>query len=255
MIEEETILDLFVKGSNNLTTTDSQDISKPFVVRGVIKKDHISRCVEQNRNYYYVDTGYFGNFKSPGNPSGKKLFTRIVKNDLQKCFLETFPDDRWTKLEKIDPRLKWKGWKKTGSKVLVILPNPKACRFYNFEFDSWYNNTITTIKNNTDREIIIREKGTRSERHINSIYHALDQDIFVTVAFNSIAAMESVAYGIPAFTTVNCAATPLVEKDLSKIENPYYPDPDVIRQQCCNLAYGQFTNEEIENGYAWNIVK
>jgi hypothetical protein len=255
MMEEEKITDLFVKGSKGLTTGDPDNKLKPYVVRGVIKKDHILSCVESKRDFYYVDTGYFGNFKSQGNPSGKKLFTRVVKNDLQKCFLEEFPDDRWSRLIKIDPRLKWTEWKRTGSKILLILPNPKACKFYNYDFDTWLNDTMTTLKNNTDREIVIREKGSRSERHVNSIYHALDQDIFATVVFNSIAAIESIAYGVPAFATVNCAATPLAEKDLKKIETPFFPDSDLIRRHCCNLAYGQFTNEEIENGYAWSIVK
>jgi len=103
--------------------------------------------------------------------------------------------------------------------------------------------------------IIIRDKASRSERHANSIYEALDQGIFATVTFNSIAAIESIAYGIPAFVAVPCAASPLALTDLSKIATPYYPDESLVKKQCSNLAYGQFRGEEIENGTAWKILQ
>ena len=208
-----------------------------------------------------MDTGYFGNFVSPGNPSGKKKFTRIVKNDLQKHWLEQVPSDRWDKLVKWDPRLKWSGWKKHGKKILVIVPNRKSCVFYGYDVDPyvdgqrpWLESTIEIIKKNTDMEIIVREKGSRSQRQHHSIYDALDQEVFATVAFNSIAALESIVYGVPAFVTVPCAASPLALTDLSKIATPWYPDPALVAQHCHSLAYGQFTHEEIANGTAWKLL-
>ena len=66
--------------------------------------------------------------------------------------------------------------------------------------------------------------------------------------------MESIAYGVPAFVSVPCAASPLALTDLTKIETPYYPDEMLVKRQCCSLAYGQFTYEEIINGTAWEIL-
>ena len=103
-------------------------------------------------------------------------------------------------------------------------------------------------------QIVIRHKGSRSNRNCNSIYDALDQKIFATVAFNSIAAMESIAYGVPAFVTVPCAASPLALTDFTKIATPWYPDSSLVAQHCHSLAYGQFTHEEIANGTAWKIL-
>jgi hypothetical protein len=60
----------------------------PPIFRGVVKRKHIHQHLRDKKDFYYMDTGYFGNFTSPGNPSGKKLFHRIVKNDLQKHWLE-----------------------------------------------------------------------------------------------------------------------------------------------------------------------
>jgi hypothetical protein len=231
------------------------------VYQGIVKRKHIHRCQKANQNFFYMDSGYFGNFISPGNPSGKKKFTRIVKNDVQKHWLEQFPSDRWNELVKSDPRLKWSGWKKNGKKILVIVPNRKSCIFYGYDTDPyvdgrrpWLESTIQTIKNHTDMEIVVREKGSRSQRHHSSIYDELDTGIFATVAFNSIAAMESIAYGVPAFVAVPCAASPLALTDFSKIATPWYPDPELVAQHCYSLAYGQFTHEEMADGTAWNIL-
>jgi hypothetical protein len=191
---------------------------------------------------------------SAGNPSGKKKYYRIVKNELQKSVIENKPADRWNELVKSDRRLQWPGWKKNGNKILLIVSNPKSCHYFGYDMPQWLETTIATIKKHTDMQIIIRYKGSRSARNNDSIYDALDQEIFATVVFNSIAAIESIAYGIPAFVTVPCAASPLASTDLTKITTPYYPQEDLISKHCRSLAYGQFTTEEIANGTAWKLL-
>lgn len=247
---------IFVNGTNGEVTLNYDEVTKPTVFRGVVKRKYIQRAWQENRNFFYMDTGYFGNFQSHANPSGKKIWHRVVKNQLQNIEVGNHPADRWDRLVKGDTRLKWRGWKKSGSKILLVLPNKKACVFYGIDYDSWLTTTLETIKKHTDMPIEIREKGSRSYRGVvNTIYDALDNNTFATVAFNSIAAMESVAYGVPSFVSVPCAASPLALTDLTKIANPYYPDPDLIQKHCRTLAYSQFTGEEMENGTAWKILK
>ncbi len=226
----------------------------PAVFRGIVERKNIHSCIAAGKDFYYMDTGYFGNFRSEGNPSGRKLYHRIVKNELQKSTIEDKPADRWESLVRGDQRLKWPGWKKGGDKILLVLSNPKSCHYFGYDMQQWWDTTVETIKKYTNMPIVVRHKGSRSDRHENSIYDVLDTGIFATVAFNSIAAMESIAYGIPAFTTVSCAATPLSLTDLSKIETPYYPDDNLVYKHCCNLAYGQFTPEEIADGTAWRLL-
>lgn len=224
------------------------------VYTGIVKRKQIHGCINRGEDFYYIDTGYFGNFVSAGNPSGKKKYHRIVKNELQKSVIENKPADRWQALVKNDARLRWPGWKKNGNKILLILSNPKSCHYFGYELPQWLETTIDTIKKHTDMEIVIRHKGSRAARNNDSIYNALDQGIFATVVFNSIAAIESIAYGVPAFVTVPCAASPLALTDLSKIATPWYPDPALVAQHCHSLAYGQFTHEEIASGTAWKIL-
>lgn len=244
----------FVIGSGDRCTT-SIDENKPLIVRGVTSKTEIDICKNNNRDFYYIDTGYLGNFPSIGNSSGKKIWHRVVKNKLQHDIIRSVPKDRWENLVKQDPRLLWNGWKNYNKKILLVLPNPKACRYYDIDCDQWIAETTEKIKTYSNLPIEIRVKGSRSERnHGYSIYSAFDSGVYATVSFNSIASLESVLYGIPAFVSVPCAATPLASDNLSLLKDPYKPSLDVILKQSYNLAYGQFSSEEIHNGRAWKII-
>jgi len=244
-----------VRGSNNYCTVDINDILKPLVVRGVTSKSEIEHCKKINRDFYYIDTGYLGNFPSPGNTSGKKIWHRVVKNDLQHNVSIPVAKDRWESLLKQDPRLAWSGWKNYNKKILLVLPNPKACRYYDIDCDTWIAETTEKIKIYSDLPIEIRVKGARSERnHGYSIYDAFDSGVYATVSFNSIASLESVLYGIPAFVSVSCAASPLASNDLSMLTNPFKPSLETIDEMCHTIAYGQYTQEELLNGTAWKII-
>ncbi len=253
---DEILFNYFKKGCNNAVESDPNiETEKPLLIRGIAAKKHIYKCQNTGRDFYYVDTGYFGNYPSKANTIGKKLFHRVVKNELQLTRMLDVPDDRWISISKSDPRLQFKGWKTKGSHILVLLPTPKACKFYGFEYEEWLDNTINTLKANTDRKIILREKPGRKERKvISSVYDQMD-GAFATVSLNSIASIESVLYGIPSFASVPCCGTPLVSTDFSKIETPYYPDENLINQKCRSLAYSQFTTEEMIDGTAWKILQ
>jgi hypothetical protein len=252
---DEILFNYFKKGCNNAVESDPNlESDKPLLIRGIASKRHIYKCQDTKRDFYYVDTGYFGNYPSKENPIGKKLFHRIVKNELQLTRMLDVPSDRWDEISKTDSRLQFKGWKTNGSHILLLLPTPKACKFYGFVYEEWVDNTISTLKANTDRKIIIREKPSRKDRKVvSSVYDQMD-GAFATVSLNSIASIESVLYGIPSFASVPCCGTPLVSTDFSKIETPYYPDERLIHQKCNSLAYNQFTTEEMISGKAWKIL-
>lgn len=254
-MKELSLEQALAKGSNNFCTVDISQIEKPLVVRGVTSKSEIVDCQKNNRDFYYIDTGYIGNFPSPGNTSGKKIWHRIVKNNLQHSVPKDLPKDRWDHLVKQDPRLSWQGWKSFNQKILLVLPNPKACRYYDIDCDQWITETTEKIKTYSNLPIEIRVKGSRSERnHGYSIYEAFNTGVYATVSFNSIASLESVLYGIPAFVSVPCAASPLASTDLSQLKDPYKPELDLIIKQCKTLAYGQFREDEILDGTAWKIL-
>ena len=131
-------------------------------------------------------------------------------------------------------------------------------KFYGLDADSWINEVIETIKQNTDRPIEIRERAPKRIDRIatDTLQSALDNDVFALVTFNSVAAIESIFHGIPAFTLAPAnAASPVSLQDLSQIENPYYADSDKLYAWACHLSYGQFHVSELKSGKAKTLLE
>jgi hypothetical protein len=166
------------------------------------------------------------------------------------------PGDRWERLLNDDPRLIWKGWKNYDKKILLVMPNPKACKWYKIDYDKWVENTKQQIAKYSNLPVEVRMKGSRRDRNNGyTIYDAFDSGVYATVAMNSMAALESVLYGIPAFVSIPCAASPLASTDLSQLKNPYRPKYKLIERHCKNLAYTQFTIDEIVSGLAYKLTE
>lgn len=254
---------LFTASLNEIKIIDNKtawkNISRlagPYIVRAMASQKFMNHATKLGQDYIFLENGYFGNYKNLTNHKSKKIWHRICVNEMQQETIYRVPDDRWKRLVQIDPKLVWTGWKKQGSKILVVMPSAKPCKYYDQDPNVWKEQTIAEIKKYTDREIVIREKGSRIDRtQKQTIYEALDDDIFCMVTYQSIAAVESIAYGIPAFTLAPSAAKNVSLQDLSKIETPYYPDEELVHKWCCSLAYGQFSLEEMLYGQAWHMVQ
>lgn len=231
-----------------------EDSNDPIVIRGILKKKIIQQCWKSNRDFYFIDTGYLGNQQHHLNPMGWKYYHRIVKNDLQYAGdIIPRPNDRFKRLE-----LPIQPWKKGGRKILIAKPDDKPMRFYGLDLEQWLEETINTIKQHTDRPIVVRERvKSRTTRVIhNTLKEALDDDVHCLVTFNSNSATESVMHGIPAFTLApSHAASPVTSNDLSKIETPYYPDNDKMHAWANHLAYLQFHVHELRDGSAKRILE
>lgn len=221
--------------------------NKPILIRSMGKRKLVKQCWENNRTFYYMDSGYVGNYKSRANPYGWKLWHRIVKNDVQHGRIIDRPDDRWRKLDyPIHQR-------KQGSHILLVTPSEKPCKFYGINRDAWVEHTITEIKKYTDRPVVIRDKANRQQRINKTIFEDL-VNCHALVTYQSIAAVESVLHGVPAFALAPTAADLVCDKDLSLIETPTVQDEDKIYSWACHLAYGQFHIDEFKDGSAHRIL-
>jgi hypothetical protein len=254
---EDEYINMFAHGCGQLPTSNEKfDYDKsndPIILRGILKKKIIHQCWKDGRTFYYMDTGYFGNERNDANPNGWKYWHRIVKNNLQHGEIIPRPDDRFKQFNK-----KFNPWKKTGNKILLAAPDDKPCRFYGIDKEVWISDTVNEIKKYTNREIVIRERAPKRIDRIvtDTLQQALDKDIFALVTFNSVAAVESIFHGIPAFTLAPAnAASPVSLQDISKIDNPYYPDKDKLYAWGCHLAYGQFHINELKSGKAKELLE
>ena len=235
----------------NTDDFDYHASTNPIVLRGILKHKIMKQCWQDKRDFYYVDSGYFGNQPNPLNPSGWKLWHRIVKNDLQHGVIVARPADRWERLNiKLLPR-------RYGRQIIVAAPDEKPCKFYSIDQQTWIDQTVATIRQYTDRPIVIRQRAPKRVDRVLSdpLSQVLADDVHALVTFNSVAAVESVMQGVPAFALAPAnAASPVASQDLSLIDSPYWADEDKIHAWACHLAYGQFNIGELRDGTAYRIL-
>ena len=246
-VDYNPILQSFVMGCGGQITywdKTAENIT-PVVVRGVTKRKVMEACRAHGRDFYYIDTGYFG------NPVKGKLYHRITRNDVQYFGpIMDRPDDRLAQTGI--------GFKKFrgGTNILLAPPSQKLLMMYDIDLETWLNNTIEEIKKYTDRPIVIRKKQSRAVRMTeDTMEMALAQDVHCLVTFSSIAAGEALLLGKPAITLGPNAAAPLCSQSLSEIECLNVPTVDEVRAWAANLAYNQFTEAEMRDGTAWRILQ
>jgi hypothetical protein len=236
------------------TWSYEDDPDAGLVLRGIMKHRIMKRCWQDGRQFRFMDSGYFGNRPGPRNPHGWKWYHRIVPNDLQHDHIIPRPSDRWDRLG-----LEIRPWRRGGRDVLIVAPDEKACRFYDTTVEIWLSETLHVLQTSTDRPIIVRARtadpDARTRHPASGFAAALDRDVHAVVTFNSVAAVESILAGIPAFVTApRHAAKPVANLDLTRIDSPEYADPDLVRAWACHLAYGQFHNDEMTDGTALKIL-
>lgn len=144
--------------------------------------------------------------------------------------------------------IKTEPWRKTGSKILVCTVSKFNMELFGLEEKTEIANTIKAIRSHTDKEIVMRDRKERWEFPLSDLF----DDTWAVVTWSSNCAVEALIAGIPCFLRAGAAASPMCLSDLSRLENPYYPDN---RQQWLqNLAYHQFHVTEIKNGTAWDMI-
>lgn len=231
-----------------LSNQKKDDCQESIFLRGITSKV-LKYRYKHNLPFWYMDTGYWGNYRDVNNFKGFKIWHRIVKNGLQHGTIIKRPADRWEYHKYKIPKRKTQ-----GNDILLIPASAKSAKFYGIDNDVWIDQTIKQLKQYTDRSIRVRNKIGRTQRIIeNTIFDDLDST-YCAITYNSIAATESVLYGVPVITLAPNAADPVSEKQIEKVENPHFPDRDLIFEWACHLAYGQVSSFEFENGHAYRLL-
>jgi lipopolysaccharide biosynthesis glycosyltransferase len=230
------------------TWDEEKDTSNPILIRGVGKSSQIAvkHCWKTGRDFYAIDTGYFGNSKSKS-----KGWHRVTKNALQ----NTGPI-----IELPTDRLKTVGYNykkfKDGRKILICPPSEKVMNLFDQpDPKTWTDSVIKELKQYTDRPIEVRLKPDRTQRiSSQSIEAALADNVYCLITYNSIAALESLIEGVPSIALgPNCASV-VCNTSLKQIEKLNRPDKDTMIALMAHLSYCQFTLKEMTSGYAWNMV-
>ena len=265
-------LDLIYKSDpkNFYYKSDTIDVSNksPCVFRGITRIETIKQCLDNNIDFYYIDTGYMGCYPD-------KDWHRFTKNNFQTLDHLNYKQlDFLTDVKKLKERfasimkVQYDNYKPKrpvkGENILIIPPSAKVLKcltlngHVNFTQEEYINHITKELKKYTDKKIIVRQKPNRDERTRkggNLQNQLINDKIHCLVAFNSIAAFEAIQGGYPAITLGPNAASFLSEKEIKNIENPYFADDDKIREHSLYLSACQFNKEEFRNGYAVKMIE
>jgi hypothetical protein len=238
----------FVAGSNGKIVTVEEalesDPNIPLCWAGAHKETLYRHCLENNRKFYNLDTGYFGNTK-------RKDIVRVSINNFQNCDpIKSRPNDRWTSLNIPTGSLS------RGSSIVVVPPDPKKLKALGLgTVEEWVDAVLSDIKKYTDRPIRVRYRPpSRRNRVGDDSFLTYIDNTWCVVGHSSNALVEAAMHDIPVISLGHSATKSLYTTPLSDIEliKPVHQE---LKQDWLNhLAYSQFHKDELLSGKAWELL-
>ncbi len=108
------------------------------------------------------------------------------------------------------------------------------------------------VKIETDLDVDLSSDSRKRElAEARSVYYKICYDEFNM----SLSAIDSIMFGIPAFTHMDNIASPISNTDISKINEPMKPNKEIINEWINCVSQNQFTLDEIGSGIAYEILK
>lgn len=224
-------------GEKNFYLANSFDPTKTsFASYGYLRGT--GELYKNAKEFWYLDHGYFQQSRREFKKNNVFIkdfdgYFRIVHNNFWHDGSTDFPEDRFEKLN-----LEINSQKKNGDYIILSEPTHEASIY--FSLNNWTQKTIKTIKKYTDRKIIIHNRTSDTPLNI------LLEKASVFVSDHSSAGFLAMLKGIPAIFT-NSAL-----KSISSIEN--IENLKINEKILTNLAYCQWTLEEIKSGKAWDFI-
>lgn len=261
------VLSSFAIGCNGIMF-DTSYILKPFPGISVsFGKENISNivrpCLKQRKELIYIDHAYFDRgYKGKGHEHNNPPNFRIIRNGIHHTKILKRPHDRFLKFD-----IKLKPWRAGNPEqhILICPPTGFLETMVGSKFN-WFETVMKTIRDNTDRKIVIRPKPgiTNIDSSINMLERyknielsrerTLAEDLencWAAVAPASNVLVEALKEGVPVFSEKYSPVVGACSHDYSRIESPLFLERDELFY---SLAYSQFSLDEIKDGTAWKIL-
>jgi hypothetical protein len=236
----------------------------PFCFSGFLRgtKEIYQLAKKHNVDFYFLDHPYFFHSKyttlwdklGVKKLEKRKKWCRIVKNEFNCNTITNSDDTKYKELIKFSnnhDELIMNDWRKKGDHVLVLPPSKPFYDMIDKDAQKLLDDTITLLKQHTDREIIVRYKKPNGIINSKPIEKDLE-NCHAVVSFSTSAAVKAIIKGIPVFCNENSPTLPVSETDITKIEYPINPNRD---KWLYNLVNHQFDIDELKSGKAYEFIK
>lgn len=164
--------------------------------------------------------------------------------------------------------LKLSPWRSDGQHVVIAMQRADSEQWASMPHpDHWLHDVITTVRQHTDRTIMVRKHPRQSIAtpltgtiqvpvKLAGTYDDFDfeqclQSAWCLVNWNSGPGSQAVIKGVPAFVGESSLAAPVANLDWSQIENPARPDRTAWLEK---IAHTEWTLEEMASGHAVRLL-
>jgi len=233
-----------------------QEEKIPIVILGILRGTERLLWIakEQKINFYYIDHSYFFRAdKHKKNEITNDWSYRVCLNQENLNFLvhDKLNSLDMNRIQKNKNLILPKNIvKTTGKKILICPPSYAIARYYKLKNDDvqlWLNDTIRSVKEQTDKEIVIRYKDSTTP-YIKDFENA-----YCIITYQSTIAIEAILNGIPSFCNqVSCVAP--VSTTILNLNEIKFPTMIEIENWITSLLANQFTMEELKNGVAFEAI-
>jgi hypothetical protein len=220
-------------GGNMVKADDTGDYVATYgILRGA------AEAMQRAKEFWYMDHGYF---HGPTNN-----YWRIIRNNTSHSGEGEHNWDRFNNFN-----LKLNDWKTNGSNIVISPPSKAVAKFAGKE--NWLDAVLSELNKITDRKVVISRKtivygvnphlfSDHEEKLEKLPLEEALKDAWVLITENSNAMLEAAMQGVPIIST---------DKN-RKIGSIYLvEEPPKDRSFLKNLAYNQWTLDEIKSGKAW----
>jgi len=228
----------------------------PIAILGILRGTERLLWIakEQKINFFYIDHAYF--FRADAHKNNNVTNDRsyrvcLNEENLNYLIHDKLNDDDINRIQKNKNLILPRNYTRTtGNKILICPPSFAIARYYKFknnDVELWLNDTVKTVKEQTDKEIIIRYKNT-STHYLKDFENA-----YCIITYQSTLAIEAILSGIPSICHKTSSVAP-VSSHVINIKKLKLPSKQEIENWVVSLLAGQFTMQELKNGVAYGAV-
>ncbi len=228
----------FALGSKSLMchVDEFKDYSKSIATYGYLRGT--GEAIKKSKLFFYMDHGYFNQSKRNFEKNKTKIidlngYFRVVFNDFWHNGSGNKTNERLKKLD-----INFKKINKNGQYIIVSEPTQDAKNYFNLH--NWTELVVKQIKKFTDRKIVLHNRTEKIS--LNDLL----KNAWAFVSDHSSAGFMAMQEGVPAYFTNKTLENISNIKDIEKHEINY----SVFN----NLAYEQWTINEIRNGECWDYL-
>ncbi len=228
----------------------------------VLRRNAVEQQVNNGKKALIVDSNLFLAYDS-GNVNRYLRYSFNGVFPTKGFYFDTDVDpNRWTKISS-KLGIQMKPWRTSGNHILVCLQRNGGWSMRGYNSVQWANDTIATLREITDRPIIVRghpgDKKTRYFPQHKDVFLSSNPSIlqdlqgaWATVLYNSSPSVVSAIEGVPVFLTdpqpEHSQSHEVSNTKIKRINDPKLFDREDWVQK---LAMCHWNFEELASGEAW----